>query len=275
MSFRPNIERGLTTRALAVTVVAALCLSVVFAGLAFFSPVKSLSTVCERSVYCTRYCSGAPGNNCLSSLELYYPKVILPLLTYWSYVQIAEGLAVSGIILAVLLMQPPAPSFLSRSFRLPKALRVSVLLASFVLAILYLWMVTLDLMWHIPPQSQYAMQSIAAYFSCLHLQTASSVLGTVGFLCFVGAAIGFVAYGLDKGALRAVRDALVFFATPATLTLQGGLLLFDRNQMTTHVTLLVPWSLGGVDIVSNWFVLVVTLVMLSYAPFAFDVGINR
>jgi hypothetical protein len=254
-----------------------LCLMLAFALLALYSPVKFLPGIptCNQSQG-LKVTMGNP-DRCAIVLKNYKPETVAevagtPVWFYWSYAEIAEGLAVVGALTLIWVLKPRVPASFSRPLSLPKALSKSMLLASIVLGVLYFWTVAIDVAYAgFPSLRPYATWCIKTFFAFHSFQAQGSSLGVMGFLFLAVATVGFFVCGLPKGLLNAVRDSILRFAAPAVLILMVGLLLFDFREMPTHATNFAVWSVpyhDSIYLVSNWFVLIVaaSLAFLGLSP---------
>lgn len=184
--------------------------------------------------------------------------------------EVSEGLAVVGILLALMLAVPRIPAPLSRPLRLPERLRVFVLSAFLVLFVLYFWTVGFHVSFDIssyvaPPTTDPYALPIITYSAHPSFDPNA---GWFLYACFGSL---FFIYGLPKGAFRAFRDSVVFFAAPLVLILEAWVLLFDFGEMPLQATNFTTWTLARPDaipLVSNWFVLILVsfLVLWSYTP---------
>jgi hypothetical protein len=81
--------------------------------------------------------------------------------------------------------------------------------------------------------------------------------GVFGFAFFASASLCLMAYFLNRGIVKAFKDALRFFVFPALMVFELGLLFVDTKEMPRHATMfLASTPLAG--ILTNWFVLVVS-----------------
>jgi hypothetical protein len=55
------------------------------------------------------------------------------------------------------------------------------------------------------------------------------------------------------------------FGLPAILFLEATLLVFLPNAMPVHITEFTDWSVGAIDLISNWLVLMVASFLFVYA----------
>ena len=90
------------------------------------------------------------------------------------------------------------------------------------------------------------------------------VMGKEGFVAFIVATVCMFAYRVREGVLKGLWKALALFAAPVLIVFEIALFLFTPINMTIHVTqFLANTTLG--DILTNWFVLVVSAGLLVMA----------
>lgn len=194
--------------------------------------------------------------------------------------EVSEGLAVVGILLVLVFAVPRIPALLSRPLRLPETLRVFVLSVFLVLFALYFWTVGFHVSFDIssyvaPPMTDPYALPIITY------SAHPSFDRNVGWFLYAYFWSLLFIYGLPKGAFRAFRDSVVFFAAPVVLILEGWVLLFSFRDMPLQATNFATWALAlpdAIPLVSNWFVLILVsfLVLWSYTPLLLrKAGIRR
>jgi len=249
-----------------------LC-ALLFAVLAFSSPVKSSSELCSRNISCTYVCTNpaliisAGATSYLSCSAKYVASnwdfdlnTVLPLYTYMTFLQVAEGVLVVAIF--ILMLGVRLPSSFDKTFRLPTLVKLSVVIVAVVLSFFYLLAVVTDMLQLDGSYLASGRISLAEYlvvnryFEYLRPYF-GPWLGLSAFILVFGATICVVLFRLDKGLYESLRNTLTFFTFPMVLILQVSLLILGRQEMAIHVTDFVAGSIGGVDLVSNWFVLVV------------------
>lgn len=239
----------------------ALCLSAAFALLAFYSPVKSLPGIptCNQSEG-LKVTKDTPAQ-CAAIMKNYKPKTVAevagtPVWFYWSYAEIAEGLAVAVVLSLLFMSRRSSFSWLNKPLvpRFPKRLLIVLMLIG---ASAFVFFAVIDATYRVLSFSP----SFVRFFYFKSIQTTGSSFGVAAFV--VWGLISFCLF-LAKGLTSAMR----IFGLPSILFLMILLLIFDSGEMPMHATNFTTWSLSGISIVSNWFVLIVTssLVVLGLAP---------
>jgi hypothetical protein len=77
----------------------------------------------------------------------------------------------------------------------------------------------------------------------------------------------FGVWGLTVAVLalhRGFVGAMKVFGLPAILFLEVALLVFQPIAVPTMVTVFASWSVGGIELASNWFVLIITSFLFVY-----------
>ncbi|MGP8124325.1 MAG: hypothetical protein ACLQEQ_00410 [Nitrososphaerales archaeon] len=130
---------------------------------------------------------------------------------------------------------------------------MTVLVLSIVGVISFSMMVFVDVGYNIP-----AVSYTAKYILFHYIDLNGIYLSQVAFPIAVLTTLGLTAYRIDWGLAPALRWALRAFTFPAITILQVGILIFDSREIALYATKFVPWSLGGIWVVSNWFLLIVS-----------------
>ncbi|MGD0477930.1 MAG: hypothetical protein ABSB29_07175 [Nitrososphaerales archaeon] len=230
-------------------VVPLLAASLVFAALAWSSPVKP-------SVYksdCPAECVTLNLMNTYSCtnyiLPAYFQAMHLDTVPYtanWfyrSYVQLAEGFA--ALALSVPLLARLDLSWLRRPFGLQLSKRVASILglvgaSAFLLLVL-----------------PYRPQKL--WFGGFpNFATTEFYYGAMAFAVWC---LTILVLASRRGFVSAVR----IFGFPAILLFMAKLLVINAGEMTNHVTNFLPFSFDGIEIVSNWFVLVISAGLMGWA----------
>jgi glucan phosphoethanolaminetransferase (alkaline phosphatase superfamily) len=163
--------------------------------------------------------------------------------------QIAEGLAAAAVLLFLLMFRWPSLRWLNRPLttRFPRWLFVIVGLVG---ASVFGFFAFIDATFHILSFS-YHFDNL---FDFKTIQATGSSFGVVAFAIW---GVTVVCLSIGRGFANAMR----VFGLPAILFLMALLLVCDPPTMTAHVTNFAIWSAdyNNVDLVSNWFVLTVTL----------------
>ncbi len=248
-----------------VAVVLFFAASLAFSLLAFYSPVKSLPSPAT----CTIEMTAASCQYVLAQSKAQIAAAQFPFWLYRSYAETSEGLAVVAMLLLLYPMKRAALS-LSHPVTLSKPMRRLAFSISLAGAVAFLVMVGIDVSYaqkYFPSLHDSASTALS-YFHFYALQPQGSALGSMAVLAATVATLGFMIYHLEKGLPSAFAWALRRFTLPAIITLQVLLLVSDPSEMPVHVTNFASWSLGGVAVLSNWFVLIVALflTLLGYAP---------
>lgn len=184
---------------------------------------------------------------------------------YWSYAEIAEGFALSAVLLFLLTFLK-SPNFrvnvprrlrwVALSFSVASGAAFSVIAGAMVVFAARLpsypeALVSLD-------SGSMGETARSILLSCCSWYNSPAAIGTIAFLAAAFATLGLVVYHLEKGLASAFEWALTAFTLPAIIVFIVGLWVFAPSQMVLHVTNFAEWSLGGVFVLSNWTVLVVS-----------------
>lgn len=201
--------------------------SAVFALLAFSSPYdSSLASFCEPWMMSSPPCN-----------------------VFWvtqSYFGIAEGFAVAAFLSSLFALKRPPFAWLDRPLapRFPKRLLATfVLVGASTFVFFALMSATYDT-W------QFSL-SFSQFFMFQTIQAQGSSVGVVALGIW---SLTVLCLALRKGFIGALR----IFGFPAIVFLGVALLYFYLDQMTNHATNFTTWSLGGIYILSNWTVFIVS-----------------
>jgi len=171
-------------------------------------------------------------------------------LSYVQVVEVMEG-AVVGLILYCLVSMAKAPEFLKRGVVAPRPIQYALASAGAVGFGVFWYALLFDLLYAESRISQYIL-----LFHAIPSTNYSAVCGLV--LCCLCVGVFRTKRGISEGLRFSVMfGALVVFA------MQLLLLVFDSKEMYLHVTYFAAWSWGGVDLLSNWFVLIVSASFLA------------
>lgn len=181
---------------------------------------------------------------------------IAPASTPWlhqTYDQIAVSFVALAVLSTLMFIAVPRPKRFGRKFAVPRGIRDIALLGFMVSIIIF------AIFAYITATSGYIAASraaLVAFYS--EFPVGHYLFGVFGFTFFVSASFCLMAYFLDRGILRAFRDALRFFVFPALMAYELWLLLVDTKEMPIHVMMFLAGTpLAG--ILTNWFVFVVSL----------------
>lgn len=222
---------------------AVVLLLLVSAALLFYAlylPVKALPALASWTLRMTVYSC----QYLLSQSRALIAADGPPLALYQTCVEVAEGLGVVALLLLVFTRWtlPEGPRWKNRLLLVAGVAFASLFfLIAFVAHISYfLWS---D---HIAPTLWLRNFIFGIFF------LSPNTMGTFSFICFVAAALCFaLRYGFKTSFFK--------FAMPSVFALMFYLAVLDAQEMTLHVTLfLSPLTYGGVNLVSNWFVLSVS-----------------
>lgn len=200
-------------------------------------------------------------------LEFYSP----PFLPLWFFhrrarAEIAEGFAVVAVLLLLFQSKPALsramPSVaraLARPVTISKNVRRTALVLFVAGTVVYSFMVFVDWAAGISFLHRFHNYIVSHYFYFHAFQSTGPAVGCVAFLAATFATLGLTIYHLDNGMASALKQALRTFTLPAILVLMVGLVVFWRaSGMQEHVTFFAMWSLDGVYLISNYFVLIVS-----------------
>jgi len=233
-----------------------LCVSAAFAGMAYLSPVKSPPSVPLCSTVNNQYGDPEMTPACQAQVVEYRTALAAwsPWPTWWrqTYADVAEGSAVLALLFSLLTARRLDFSWLHKPLMswLPKWLSIALALVG---ASIYIPLIILTSMWDTP--FGHTAPFLVLWDTMWGIGPPISIM-----------AIG--AWGLAMLALssrKGITWALKAFGLPAILYLTVMVLVFDSLEMTTPVTLLVSkLSLYGIDLVSNWLVLMVASFLFVY-----------
>lgn len=267
----------LTTKAL-LPVGAVLLLALMFAFLAYTSPAKSRPSRPSVSLPDIPSCSQQGQNMsqreisaCLAkdqtelikyqqtllAADSAYTVALLPYHSYLSYIEIAGGLAVVAL-LYFMLPRLKAPGPLKRKISLPRPLHLTALLVGAVGVTLGVGAFGFAEVFNIAFANTHDMQFLALFNI---VGPVHAVLGLVAACACLGV------LRIEKGLSVAVKSGVALGAL-SVFVAQLGLFLFDFKEMYLHVTAFAKWSVGGVYLLSNWSVFVVSssLVLFYFVP---------
>lgn len=180
---------------------------------------------------------------------------ITPASTPWlhqTYGQTAMSFAALAVLSTLMSVVVPRPRRLGRKFALPRAISNIALLGFMVSVIIFALFAYITATSH-NISTSYA--ALLAFYSEFPPGTGHFLFGVFGFAFFASASLCLMVYFLDRGTLRAFKDALRFFVFPALMVFELWLLLVDTEEMPLHVTMfLASTPLAG--ILTNWFVFV-------------------
>lgn len=189
--------------------------------------------------------SNAAAQRCLKSVEAY---------TLWTYnapwwrdtwFTVAEAFAV---IAGLCLLRFPKTKF-KLLVRLPKVVRyVALVEAACSLSIF----------------AVYAVAGIRASSTSVITFVDYGVNSRFAFEALLASVFCIAVYGLGKGTWSAFKDAVSIGAI-AVVLFEAGLFIFGRIWMPLYVTTFTTWSVSGVSVLSNWFVLFVSGFLALYS----------
>ncbi|MGP8056802.1 MAG: hypothetical protein ACLP9K_04280 [Nitrososphaerales archaeon] len=220
-------------------------------AVAWSSPVKSTSQLtfpyCGTNPYFAPSCDAfaqAQGQSFLT-LSPQFPHFYL----YQSSAEIAEGLAALTLVLLLLhldskwLHKPPMP-------RLPRWLVIAAVAPG---VSIFGFLVILNV-------NEY---NASLSFARPILASFPTPPGTnaVGVIASLAWATAFAVVILKAGFVKTVKT----FVAPTILFLTLVIFSYDRVEMTLHVTDFTTWAIGGIPLVSNWLLLVVSAGLLGWA----------
>jgi hypothetical protein len=187
---------------------------------------------------------------------------IAPTSTPWlhqTYGQIAVSFAALTVLFSLMFVAVPRLRRFDRKYAVSHTIRV-ISLISFMVSV-----IAFAIFGYITATSHNNSASLAALLAFRSVFPIG-MFGVFGLMLFACAFICLMVYFLDKGSLRAFKDAMRFFVFPALMVFELWLLLVDTKEMPLHVTMFLGSTpLSGV--LTNWFVFVVSsgLVALGLA----------
>ncbi|MGD0318959.1 MAG: hypothetical protein ABSB56_04625 [Nitrososphaerales archaeon] len=253
---------------LVVAVLTLLGASAVFALLGLCSPLKSFPatpTCGDRGVV-----GRAASKACIGMMAHYKAELLsdsFPIWLYQSFIEIAEGLSAVALILALFMLKRPRWSWLDEHLALPRLVKYLGAITAVSGGLAFVTAAVLDWRSNIPSYTAGSSLLIGA-------QTGTTTaglgeLGARGLAVMLAGICGFILFNLDRGIWSASRDALLRFAAPLVLFLEVGLLVFAPLSMFDHAVAFLKLQEGGIQPLSNWFVLIVSasLTLMGIAPF--------
>ncbi|HXW36822.1 MAG TPA: hypothetical protein VEJ36_02820 [Nitrososphaerales archaeon] len=226
---------------------ALLAASVVFLFLAWSNPVKSVP-------------SSIVGNPMLrADYDTKEYTDAYPLWLYISYAEIAEGFLAAGLISILAAFGRPkllSPLRTSRVNRRMRILGVSLAAGgglSWVAIALASWLF---------PNPRYATDYVLGSPTFVARETGELIVysGPGSILQLATLMLGFCGFVLLRyhaGGMRAAREAVLKYVAPLSVYYEAGLLYFLPLSMDDHVMSSLKLYEGGIQPISNWFVLVV------------------
>lgn len=179
--------------------------------------------------------------------------------------EVAEGLAAVAVLLILFQTKdrlskamPSVTRALTHRMAVPRNTRRVVLFLSVIGAIAFSVTVFVDVGYNVPSLADTSRWILFNYID-LH----GIYLSMVAFPIAAMTTLGFTVYKLEDGPASALKWAFKTFALPATTALEVGILVFDLREIALSATKFVPWSLYGIYLVSNWFVLIVSVSLLA------------
>ncbi len=236
----------------ALLVLALITASFVLAVAAWASPVKSIP--------------GSPVGSVALRAEYdaaVYPDAI-PLWTYQSYAEMSEGFVALALLAFLLGFERPAWPWLQRRTASKTARYVGAALA---FAGASLWVGNTIWGW-IFPSPLYAADYVNGSQTYIARETGILIVYSgVGSLeqlapLLVGIC-GLFLYRLDRGVFASFRDSVVRLGAPLVLFYELGLVVLLPLSMTDHVMSSLKLSEGGIQPLSNWFVLMVAVFLTA------------
>jgi len=244
---------------LAVTVAVALllCASAAFAVMAANSPRTWPNCVTRPTGTggggdkAMSYTVTAPLDAVIPSCASVAPEYTARIWTYQSYAEIAEGLVVLALLLPIITAKRLDSSWLHKPLASWFPLWLLVPLA-LVGASFFALFPMVSALW--------AGYENAPFYVELRADVLSTGL-TVGVGAVTVWCLTMLIVSLRKGIVGAVK----WFGLPAVVYLGCMVFLFDRGEMTLHVTGFATWFYSGFWVLSNWSVTVVAsgLILLS------------
>lgn len=206
------------------------------------------------------------GNERLYVIQLreFRNSVWLPM----SEIQIGIGLLIaSGLVLLVAVKEWRLPSVLTRAGRYKKSLlrlnRLFLFIEPFALVLIVVGIVGYGFLTFI--NLTYNMTWFGARWA-KHVEhlfrfryfPGKNWLGVAAFTSLFISTCAAMARWIGHGLSVAFRRAIIHVAAPLTFGWTVVLFLTHPSSMVWHAVNFLPWSVAGVDLVSNWLVLVVS-----------------
>ena len=243
---------------LVVAVIALLGASALFAFMAVCSPLKSFPT----APACINVGGVSQVDRCRSMMAQYEAELVsdsFPIWLYQSFIEVAEGLSLGALILAMSTLKRPGCAWLDKPRALPRQVKLTGATIAASGAVIFVVVAVLDWKSNIP--SYIAGSSLLIGAQTGTITAGLGQLGTRGLAVMFAGICGFILFRLDRGLWSASRDALLRFAAPLVLILEVGLLVLAPLSMFDHAIAYLKLQEGGVQILSNWFVLIVSAIL--------------
>jgi len=239
-------------RTLVLVVASLLVAAAAFAVLSRFSPVQTTGLTFP---ICTQeWGSQGPAlvASCVTFMQSYSPDLspvyVSSLWWHQSYLEIAEGFAILALLLPLLTVKRLDLSWLHRPLapRFPaRLLTALVIIGGLTFALFTAGVAT----FHDGGVFQWFFLTVDRTFQ--H----GDDLQPYGAVAFVVWGLTLFALALRRGLVGAIRA----FGLPALLFLTAVLLALDSVEMVSHVTMFLTWSLGGIPLLNNWSLFVVSV----------------
>lgn len=256
-------------KALGIATVVCLLLSLVFAGLAFTSPVKSqppapaseVTNSCGQLQNATQRQVQLCWNKMQSDLyiaELAYTPKESTFMAYTQDFQAGEGFVILTLLLALVLVVG-VPDFLKRKLSLPRPARLVLMSAVVVGFGTFVFMESFNIL------NANAGNQVWVFKHLFEKVPGGSETAVFGLL------VACVCLGAleMKGGIHAGIESGVILGSASAFVAQMFLWALDDKEMYKHVTGWITWSWDGVCLVGNWPVLIVAggLALLYAFPF--------
>ena len=234
-----------------------LCLllgAAALAVVAWSSPVKSISQLtfpyCGTNPYFAPSCDAFAQAQGLSQASfLIFSPQFPQFYLYQSSAEIAEGLAALALVLPLLQLD----SKWLRGSPMPRLPRWLVIATVAPCVSIFGFLVVLNVNGYNASLS-FARPILAS----LPMPPGINAVGAIASLAWTAALAVVI---LKAGIIKTVKA----FAAPTILFLTLVIFSYDRVEMTLHVTDFTTWAVGGIPLMSNWLLLVVSAGIVGWA----------
>lgn len=241
-----------------------LVASAAFAGMAYFSPVKSLpaAPVINSNMNPDSY------RYIMSKYNADLLSAEFPLWLYQSYIDISIGFAIAAALASLFLLGLTVPDRPRRSVTFPKSIRY--LLGATVLscASVFVWIAVKDWLTCIRAYNGLMGSQTMELLETGMLPLAPNNSDALYLALVVVGASAFILLKSSRGFWEGLKDGITQFAAPLILLLTLGLVILAPNVMIDHFAQSVGWFYGGVHVLSNWVILIISalLTVLGLVP---------
>lgn len=157
-----------------------------------------------------------------------------------------------AVLSSLIFVAVPTQTRFDRKLALPTAARIIALIVLMASTVIFAVFGYITATSHNVPPSRVAL--LAFYHA---FPEGNYLFGVFGLAFFISASLCLMAYLLNRGSLRALKDTMRFFVLPALIIFELFLLFADTHEMPIRVTMFLA-STPISDILTNWVIFVVS-----------------